>query len=276
MSPYYLFLPQAGLVLPLAIDLERLAPSVAKNSRCNFSMLLRRHPSGREIALCRFSAVGALAEPVQRLKWIDHVASAYARCCSLQTTAPLQWDLHSTLRLMFQCALLPAGSEFLPICDDAMLPNAVRPLSAVVIHQEEVLTRVFLPKTKKILAGDMIAEAEIHVLHRVAELVITYIGALERNGSIACPSLQCFVFALLWRLGDTSAIQALLKYRTWATKSHSRRSPTFLATKLSMSVLMVIVEQLPFGSWCTELDGLKQKDGKWNLTFCLVHTCTFL
>lgn len=125
-------------------------PSVAKSSHCNFSMLLRRHPSERKVARCCFSAVGALAEPVQRLKWIDRVASVCARCHhSLQATVSLQWGLRCKLCSVSQCAPLLAGGEFLPICDGATSPRPVGPLPPVVIHQEKVPTRVFPPRAQK-------------------------------------------------------------------------------------------------------------------------------
>ena len=237
-------------------------------------MLLRRQQqqqqqSGREIALSRFCTVGALAEPAQRLKWIDHVASAYARACASSNPkgrmTPLQWDLQSTLPLIFHCALLPAGSEFLPICEAITPPHhtSSKPSPFMVIHQEEVLARLFLPKTKKVLADPNAPSKDtINVLTRTAALTFSYIGALERHGSSPCPSLQVFVFALLWRLGDAPAIQARVKYRTWNSKCQSCSPTTYMGNKRYAFLLMAIVETVEFGAWSIDKTGLRETTGK--------------
>lgn len=284
-------------MLPLALDLERLAPSVSKHHRCNFSMLLRRKQSqsiaGRHIAISRFASIGALPSADLRLKWIDHAASVYARCpfinCASphvrqedkRKVSPLQWDLHSTLHLMFQCALLPEGAEFLPFCDlnEARLDklsSLPRLSSNDVLFQTDLLTCIFLPRTWKMLKETRRAENctdRVLVVRRVAELALFYRGALEHHGSTPCPALECFVFAILWRLGDAQGLFALLKSRTWASGSllevkhlKSQRTLVYLSTKWQASLLMAIVNGVEFGSLCCVSKG----QTKHNQGECLV------
>ncbi|CAB9505526.1 expressed unknown protein [Seminavis robusta] len=292
IAPNFLFLTQQGTVLPLSLDLERLAPSVIKHERCNFTMLLRRRhffqqssssSTGRQTAMAHFSAIGALERPEQRLKWINHVAEVYCRQQQQRhhqntTATPYQWDVVASVDLMFQCALLGrSGWEFLSSTDVIDFDDEYKLLrrmqrysqapSHPVLFQTELLEQLFLPKVQKVLRKKRQAARLANedgnnntqlVLH-IAELAMSYVGALERHGSRACPAMQLFVFALLWRLGDAQVLMALLK--AWKTPSQQKSShPTsFLATQRHAFLLMDVVQHVEFGSLASKIFALNDQ-----------------
>jgi hypothetical protein len=278
-------LTQKGTILPLSLDLERLAPSVSKPRRCNFSLLLRRKQqqsgttttTGRQIAMSHFSAIGALAQPEQRLQWIDHVAEAYSKCQRpmtgihhhhRRTLTPLSWDMQATMGILFQCALLGEGGEFVILGDDyaeESIRRVSKPPSPLetnschhpILFQKDLLEHLFLPKVTRALKTKTAADNR-HVVRRIAELAMSYIGALERHGCSACPAMECFTFALLWRLGDAQTLMALIKSRAWTRKclrSNATRSSVqtpFMGTQCHAVLLMVVVQHVPFGSLSTD------------------------
>ena len=280
ISPSFLFIPRNGIILPLSLDLERLAPSVSKHHRCNFSMLLRRQQKqSRDIAISHFSAIGALSTIEQRLKWINHVAHEYAKCESVACVwnrdnmkqygssqiTPYQWDVRTTLDLMFGCALLPKGAEFLhwsDYFDDKAtidsLPSFPEPASSSsILFQEDLLRRLFLPKATKVLRENQKTgrtEENQLVIRRIAEVAVSYLGVLEQNGCTPCYALGCFVFALLWRLGDFDVLQAIMKsgslfpsYREKKQKA-PHKTIAYISTKWQASLLLAIVNDVEFGS----------------------------
>lgn len=295
ISPNYLFLPSQGIVLPLSLNVERLAPSVSNHQRCNFCMILRRsqHPqqsasnksaSGREIVYSRLKAIGSLPSVGQRLKWLTHVARTYSNSIFLasastqahKTTSshmtPFEWDVMSSLPIMFQCALLPAEAEFLPaLCDlfeDESTCILVGPAPklppSAVLFQKDLLLRLFLPMTMTVLLVERRSNTKTDenklLLQRVTEIVLSYIGALEQHGGWPCPALGVFAFAILWRLGDTQLLNAILESgslfpspaRTTMSTSPSSRAASFLCIKWQASLLLAIIETVRFGSLCLD------------------------
>ena len=263
-------------MVPISLNLERLAPSASAYHRCNFSMLVRRTQtqglSGRQIALSRFSAIVALPTASARLKWIDHVSAMYARHTNVNAipheSRILLWDLQSTLHLMHQCALLPCGTEFMISIDDCSDRNLLDNLAAPklpandAILQSDLLTSLFLPRARKVLSDYSGREKGMDdsflLLRRLAELSLFYRGALEHHGSMTCPALECFVFAILWRLGDASTLSALLKSRVRSFTElfkckwpKHKQTIAYLSIKWQAKWLMAIVSTVEYGSLST-------------------------
>jgi hypothetical protein len=267
IAPFFLFLPRRGDIVPLTLDLERLAPSLA-NGRFNFSFLLRRRQnpsrnggSGRNVALRRFAVIGALPRFEQRLRWINHVAAAYARA----TGTIALWDLHTSNALIHECALLPPGSEFLlEQHDDELFYSFRRSTqqrkfpSTAVLFQKDILESILLPMARKVLreGRSMGPEKAEPMLRRVAEIGVSFMGSISREGCIVCPALECFVFAALWRLGSGQEIFAMLRSLSQTnlegkiTKRGNKARGNVMdnGTIQTTRVILLIMELVQFGS----------------------------
>ena len=275
------------MLTPLSLYLERMSPTVSKGHRCNFSMILRRRQGqAREFGLSQFSDIVSLSSVDQRLRWINHAAVAYASCDAVTRDppvvqgkdhiSPFQFDLRASLFLMFQCALLSPDCPLLhDLMEDNIKLDKLPSLAANnVIFQTDILTRIFLPQTlnlRKETRRTKTSESKTSATRRIAELSLFYRDALEHHGSMPCPALECFAFAILWHLGDAQALFALLKSSTFVSRSDPKASNmnsqtkllSYLSTKWQATLLLSIINDVEFGSVCLRKGKKECTQGKW-------------
>jgi hypothetical protein len=171
----------------------------------------------------------------------------------------LAWDLKASMTLIYKCGLLPPGSEFrhyLVDIDTAIQDHGVMP-SPSVLYQKEILGQILLPRAKGALANSCASD-----LHLVVDIAVALLGALERQHCPTCPALECFIVAILWRLGCSQEIASFLQSRnTSLSRSDGRNShkgmpnncikitPTVInnGTLVLTNMMIAITEEVDFG-----------------------------
>jgi hypothetical protein len=140
-----------------------------------------------------------------RQTWIEAVVAAYA------ITHIHRCNGTASVSLMFKCALLPAGAEF--HIDTAEIGNVFQQyhdsalvLRPPVLTQAEIVERALLP-----LARHALALSDMRLLVIVADVTIDLYSAFSARSCRPCPALQCLLISLLWRLGKTQDVLAMVR-----------------------------------------------------------------
>jgi hypothetical protein len=167
-----------------------------------------------------------------RQTWIEEVATAYA------VTSVYRCSEMASVSLMFKCALLPAGAEFnidtADTCDVFQQYNeGALLLRPPVLTQTEIVERALLP-----LALHSLALSDMHLLVTVTDVTLDVYSAFSARSCRPCPVLQCLLIALLWRLGKTQDVlamvraSALLEQRSCFDSDHHNADVRLLGTPI--------------------------------------------
>lgn len=207
------------MVSPLSLDIHKLSAMVPPGHISAPFFLRRSSPEAHGIALSKFASILNLKSGRQRRVWIEAVASIYQ-----MDAGAVVWDWKATVPLIFKCGLLPPGSELRYHAIDSggafrLEAESNAPNKSSLLHQKEILEYVLLPT-----ANESIQSSDASTLGRVLAISVGLFGALERRDCPPCPALECFIVALLWRLGREQELMAMLESRASA-RSYNRGPP---------------------------------------------------
>jgi hypothetical protein len=209
LPPSYFLIPTGrGIIYPVILDVEKLS-SLVPTSHCSAPFFLRRSSArAHDIAINKFAAILQVKSARKRKQWIEAVADLYA----FHPTASM-WDWKATMPLIFKCALLPQGSEFRHHHIDTFSQfNSSSVSTTSALYQKEILEKLLLPKAK-----EAIAASDTFTLRRIVDVAVELLGALDRRGCTPCPALECLIVSILWRLGFSNEVTAMLVSRASTT-----------------------------------------------------------
>lgn len=200
-----------GMVAPLSLDIHKLSAMVPPDHVSAPFFLGRSSPEAHGIAISKFALIMNLESGRQRRVWIEAIASIYCR-----DAGAVVWDWKATGALIFKCGLLPPGSELRYHAIDGggysrLKAESNAPNKSYLLHQKEILEHVLLPSANESIKG-----SDASTLGRVLAISVGIFGALERRDCPPCPALECFIVALLWRLGREQELMAMLESRASA------------------------------------------------------------
>jgi hypothetical protein len=272
------------MVAPLSLDIHKLSAMVPPDHVSAPFFLGRSLPEAHGIALSKFASILNLESGRQRRVWIEAIASIYRRDASA-----VVWDWKATVPLIFKCGLLPPGSELRYHAIDTggsfrleAETNATNNKSSL-LYQKEILEHVLLPT-----ANESIQSSDASTLGRVLSISVGLFGALERRDCPPCPALECFIVALLWRLGREQELVAMLESRALARSynqgsSRKQSSPPGVedfynrnqtvvdnGTKILAKMIVAISNEVAFGA--SSRMTVRGSDGKF---FSLCHMLYF-
>jgi hypothetical protein len=209
-----------GMVAPLSLDIHKLSAMVPPDHVSVPFFLGRSSPEAHGIALSKFASILNLESGRQKRVWIEAIASIYCR-----NAGAVVWDWKATMPLIFKCGLLPPGSELRYHAIDIggyfrLEAESNTPIKSSLLHQKEILEHVLLPT-----ANESMQSSDASTLSRVLAISVGIFGALERRDCPPCPALECFIVALLWRLGREQELMAMLESRASARSYNQGSSP---------------------------------------------------
>lgn len=209
-----------GSVFPLALDIEKLATTLPSSTALPPFFLRRVSPRSHEIALSKLDDILRIGSARQRRQSIESVIRFYAI-----EESSLAVDWRSTMPLIYHCAFLPLGAELrhhhadIDATVSSHDARITRACASSSLSQKEILEVLLLPTAKKALTSAC-CESDFHLVLGIA---IGLLGALDRQDCPPCPALECFIFALLWRLGCAQEIGAFLQSRGLPLSNGDRR-----------------------------------------------------
>jgi hypothetical protein len=254
------------MVAPLSLDIHKLSAMVPPDHVSAPFFLGRSSPKAHGIALSKFASSLNIESGRQRRVWIEAIASIYCR-----DAGAVIWDWKATAPLIFKCGMLPPGSELRYHAIDTggsfrLEAESNAPNKSSLLHQKEILEDVLLPT-----ANESIQSSDASTLSRVLAIAVGLFGALERRDCPPCPALECFIVALLWRLGRDQELMAMLESRASAGRQSSRpcvgdfynRNRTLVdhGTMILAKMIVAITNEVTFGA--SSRMHIRRSDGKF-------------
>jgi hypothetical protein len=252
----FLYRAGRGTAFLVALDIDRLSSTLPWTPTIAPFFLRRSSPKSHQIALAKFADTLRLPSARQRRQSVESVVQSYA-----MDRSALPWDWNASTILIQKCALLPPGSEFRhhqldvgSTMQHILSSTAPKPS---VLYQKEILADILLPAAKAALVNSSTSELCI-----VLEVAVGLLDALGRHYCPPCPALECFIIAILWRLGYPQELTAFLRSRVRPISSGdcSLQIPpsVFNAGTLALAnMIIAISEEVAFGE-----DGIPARTGQ--------------
>ena len=160
----------------------------------------------RTLVMERFTGLIEARDSFTLRKWLGVVVDQYSK-----SEAAIKWDFEATVPLLKASLLremVDANKLTVPSsCDQ-------------VLTQTEILQTILLPQA-------MIAstEGDDKKLELISSLSVHYLVEMERKIILPTVGVQCFVIALLWRIGEDAELSSFLSSRQsqWSIRRRRRQ-----------------------------------------------------
>jgi len=194
------------VIYPLILNLQKVRTNWPQQ-KCIIPFLLRRIGTESAHTLALQELVELLHPQNGRLlrqEWLDAVADVYQ-----ENRVVWHLDCIKSCELLAASALLPSEPHHVNVVkgrEQASISLLGLSQWNRVLSQSSILEIALLPAAKQ--AVDMRNEQH---LRNILDFAVDLTGALSRHDIAPVPALRCLLAALLWRLGHSKELMALLK-----------------------------------------------------------------